>query len=204
MVKLAVRSIVSPQFMDARDFPIRTSGLNVFEMPLGGIIRVQGCTDDDAFRASVATSLGADLPSAERMSCSAESRIAWAGPNEYLCFCELEAEERLVFALTSALAGQFATVTLVSDSRIGFSFTGNDAHALIAKGCAIDMHPADFTVGRVVTTRFAGLHAMLMKPVADQHVVYFDIAYVEFVLKWIQDAAREFLEPAPDDSWTVR
>ncbi|MEB2543756.1 sarcosine oxidase subunit gamma [Burkholderia cenocepacia] len=196
MDKLIARSTVSQQFVDSNVFPIRADNLQISELPLAGIIRVQGRTADDAFRSQVASCLGADLPAAERTSVGADVRIAWTGPNEYLCFCALAAEEKHLSALTDALAGQFATVTLVSDSRVAFLVTGREAQAFISKGCSIDMNPASFPADRAVTTRFAGLPAMLMHRGGGDYVIYFDIGYVEFVVKWMLDAAEEFLEPA--------
>ncbi|MEX3982187.1 sarcosine oxidase subunit gamma [Paraburkholderia sp. EG287A] len=197
MDKLIARSTVAEQFADARVFPIRADGLQISELPLAGIIRVQGRTTHEAFRTQVTASLGVGVPTAERVSIGTDVRLAWAGPNEYLCFCALDAEEKLLSALTAALTGQFATVTLVSDSRIGFLIKGREAQAFISKGCSLDMYRESFPVNRVVTTRFAGLPAMLMHRSESEYAVYFDIGYAEFVLKWMLDAAAEFLEATP-------
>jgi len=196
MDRLVARSTVSPQFVGESAFPIRAGSLQISELPLAGIIRVQGRSADEAFRSGVAAALGLRLPEAEAISRGAGARLAWAGPNEYLCFCALADEDKCVSALTAALAGQFATVTLVSDSRVGFVVTGSNADALLSKGCSIDMHRVAFPAGRVVTTRFAGLPAVLMRREAGDYAIYFDVAYVEFILKWLLDAAEEFMASA--------
>lgn len=193
MDKLIARSTVTEQFADSVVFPIRADGLQISELPLAGIIRLQGRAQDEAFRSRVTASLGADIPSAERVSAGTDLRLAWAGPNEYLCLCTLDVEEKCLSALTAALVGQFATITLVSDSRLGFLIKGREAEAFISKGCSIDMHRESFPVNRVVTTRFGGLPAMLMHRSEGEYVIYFDIGYAEFVLKWMLDAAAEFL-----------
>lgn len=196
MDKLTPRTVVAPLYVPENIFPVRAPSLEISELPLAGIIRLQGRSDDVEFRESVSASLGIPLPPAERFSQNGDVRLAWAGPNEYLCLCPLETEEKYVSAVTEALAGQFATVTLYSDSRVGFRITGREAAAFVAKGCSIDSHPASFPAGRVVTTRFAGLPAMIMHRTEGEYVVYFDIGFVEFVLKWILDAAEEFRELA--------
>ncbi|MBN3786546.1 sarcosine oxidase subunit gamma family protein [Burkholderia sp. Ac-20353] len=194
MDKLIARTVVAPLYVSEQVFPIRAGSLQIFELPLAGIIRLQGRTDDPEFRASVSATVSVQLPLAETFSPGADVELAWVGPNEYLCFCPLDAEERTFSALTAALAGQFATATLYSDSRVCFLITGTDATAFLAKGCSIDMHPASFPVGRVVTTRFADLPAMVMHRNEGEFVVYFDVSYIEFALKWILDAAEEFIE----------
>lgn len=195
MDKLIARTTVSPDFFDDSIFPVRTTTLQIAELPLSGIIRIQGRSNDNAFRSGVVSALGVQLPEAERVSVAREVRLAWAGPNEYLCFCPLASEEHCVSTLTLALAGQFATVTVVSDSRVAFVVAGEDATAFLAKGCSIDTHPSSFLPGHVVTTRFAGLPAMLMHRENGEYVLYFDIGYTEFVVKWMLDAAEEFTEP---------
>lgn len=192
MDKLIARSTVSAQFIDPAVFPIRFDSLRITELPLGGIIRIQGAGNDAAFRSTVTNALGVTLPEPERSTSNGEVRLAWAGPNEFVCFCPLAEEEQYESRLTGAFAGQFATATLVSDSRVGFRIAGEDAASFISKGCAIDMHPERFDAGRALTTRFAGLPAMLMRDQDDGYAVYFDIGYIEFILKWIVDAAAEF------------
>lgn len=194
MDKLIARTKITPNFVGESEFPLRSARLHVSELPLAGIIRLQGETSNEAFRSGVQAALGVQLPVPERVSVTNEVRLAWAGPNEYLCFCPLGSEEKYESLLAGALAGQFAAVTLVSDSRVVFLVSGKDAAALMAKGCSIDMHPSTFAVGHVVTTRFAGLPAMLIHRDQGEYVLYFDIGYTEFMVKWLLEAAEEFTE----------
>lgn len=191
MDKLIPRTTISPNFVGEGVFPVRTPSLQVSELPLSGIIRVQG-SSDDAFRAGVASALGIQVPPHERLSAGDDVKLAWAGPNEYLCFCSLASEAKRESTLVGALRGQFATVTAVSDSRVAFLVTGDDAAAFVSKGCSIDMHRSSFAVGHVVTTRFAGLPTMLLHRDMGEYVLYFDTGYTEFVLKWLLEAAEEF------------
>jgi len=192
MDKLVTRSTVSSQFVDANIFPVHASSLQISELPLGGIIRIQGSSKDAAFRSAVKAALAVDVPPPENSTSSADVRLAWAGPNEFLCFCPLATEMKYEQRLSRALVGHFATVTLVSDSRLGLQITGTQAASFLSKGCAIDLHAASFGIGHTVTTRFAGLPAMLLRD-EDGYVIYFDIGYVEFLMKWVVDGAEEFL-----------
>jgi sarcosine oxidase, subunit gamma len=194
MDKLIARTTVSQNFFGEGVFPFRAEGLQISELPLAGIIRIQGNTADEAFSSAVVTALATPLPAPERVSATRDIRLAWAGPGECLCFCALESESSVESALNESLAGQFATVTLVSDSRVAFLVAGKEAPALLAQGCSIDTHPATFGVDNVVTTRFAGLPAMLMHRDQGEYVLYFDVGYTEFVVKWLLEAAEEFVD----------
>ena len=193
MDKLSARSTICQQFIEGKPFPVRCPSLEISELPLAGIIRLQGKGNDPLFQAAVSAALALSLPAPESVSGTGDVQIAWTGPNEWLCFCPLSKEESCLGALTDAVAGQFATVTLVSDSRIGLVVTGQDAAALLSKGCAIDLHPVAFPVGHVVTTRFAGLPSMLTGRSASAYVLYFDVGSTEYMLNWIIDAADEFV-----------
>jgi sarcosine oxidase, subunit gamma len=196
MDKLIARSTVFQDFVDPNSFPIAASALNISELPLGGIVRIQGRSSDPAFTEGVTSRLGVALPLPESLNRGDSGVLAWAGPNEYLWFCEQSAEDGFVSSLRDALAGVFANVTLVSDSRIGFLIKGPEARSFIAKGCSIDMHATAFAPRHVATTRFAGLPAMLLSREENEFVIYFDIGHAQYMLKWISDAAEEFLHTA--------
>jgi sarcosine oxidase, subunit gamma len=196
MDKLIARTTVHQDFVDSTRFPIAAHSLSISEQPLAGIVRIQGRTSDPGFVAGVTSALGLALPAPESLARGDFGVLAWAGPNEYLWFCDLSAEDGFVSSLNGALVGVFSSATLVSDSRIGFLVKGDEARSFVAKGCSIDMHAAAFGVGHVVTTRFAGLPAMLLSRDDDEFVIYFDIGHAQYMLKWITDAAEEFLHTA--------
>lgn len=191
MDKLIARSALSPQFIDANLFPVDFGDLQIAELPLAGIVRIQGFAGDAGFRAAVTQALGVAVPEPEASTSQGDIRLVWGGPHEFLCFCPL-AEEAQYRSRFTAVAGCFVTATVISDSRVGFRMTGREAASFIAKGCAIDMHSEQFKVGHSTSTRFASLPALVMRHDEDVYVVYFDVGYIEFILKWIVDAAAEF------------
>ena len=192
MDKLTARSTVTEQFAHGKPFPVTEPGFQLSELPLHGIIRVQGDAKNPAFQAALRTAHGMELPAAERVSEVGEARLAWAGPNEWLYFCSLETEDESFAALKRALADHFATVTCISDSRVSFIVTGPDAPDFLSKGCGIDLCSTLFRPGRVVTARFAGLPAMLMRRSEVVYVIYFDVGSAGYVLDWMLDAVDEF------------
>ncbi|PRD74619.1 hypothetical protein C6P74_26090 [Burkholderia multivorans] len=192
MVKLNARSTLSQEYVDKNVFPVQTPTLQITELPLSGILRIQGRQSDAAFVAAVEENLGVQLPAPERTDSRADVNVTWAGPNEYLCFCALEHEAQYESALKSALEGKFAVVTLVSDSLFGVRVSGSNAAAFIGQGCSIDMDPTNFPIGHSVTTRFASLPAILIHRARQEYILYVDIGYVEYMLKWLVAESNEY------------
>jgi sarcosine oxidase subunit gamma len=192
MLKLQARTTVTSQFVMGHTFPVDTPSLRVSEVPLHEIIRIQGGSESAPTRAIIESVLALNLPLPECSTQDKSKRLAWVGPNEWLVLCALEDEGGLFDELTRALADQFATVTLVSDSRVSFLVAGDVAADFVAKGCAIDLHVTAFPVGAVVTTRFAGLPAMLLHRDTLEYVLYFDVSMAGFLVDWLCDAAEEF------------
>jgi sarcosine oxidase, subunit gamma len=192
MVKLKARSTLAQEYVDKRVFPVQTPTLQIAELPLSGILRVQGRRSDTAFVSVVEGNLGVQLPEPSRTASNPDVTLTWAGPNEYLCFCALENEARYENALKTALEGLFAAVTLVSDSRFGVCISGSNAASFISQGCSIDMGTASFPVGHAVTTRFAGLPAILINRAQQEYHLYVDIGYVEYLLKWLAAESSEY------------
>jgi sarcosine oxidase, subunit gamma len=54
------------------------------------------------------------------------------------------------------------------------------------------MGAASFPVGNAVTTRFAGLPAILISRTKQEYHLYVDIGYVEYLLKWLVAESGEY------------
>ncbi|MEP6501704.1 MAG: sarcosine oxidase subunit gamma family protein [Betaproteobacteria bacterium] len=173
-------------------FPIDAKGLTVCEAPWHGVIRLQGSDRDAEFGRRAAGVLGLELPAACRSANQGELTAVWVSPNERLIFCPIAQEASLVTQLRQALAECFATVTLVTDSRVGYEIRGNQATEFLAKGCSLDLDPSVFATGSVAITRFATLNCMVYRERSNAYRLYFDISYQSFVLSWILDAAAEW------------
>jgi sarcosine oxidase, subunit gamma len=196
MANLNSRSSLAPEFLDATVFPVQTQTLQISELPLTGILRVQGRKSDSAFVSAVEDTLKLKLPAPSRTESQADIMLTWAGPNEYLCFCALDNETKHEEALKSALDGKFAAVTLVSDSRFGICISGTSAATFVSQSCSIDVDPATFPVGSAVTTRFANLPAILIHRTLQEYCVYFDIGFVEYMLRWLVAESNEYRHTA--------
>lgn len=192
MHNLQARLTVTSHLVTRRTFPIATPSLRLAEIPLHGLIRIQGDGKSSRLKAGIEAALGVALPLPERSTVNGTTRLVWVGPNEWLVLCALEDEATTLQNLTSNLANLFAAVTLVSDARVSFLASGSEAAHFLANGCGIDLDVKVFPVDAVVTTRFAGLPAMLLRRATFEYILYFDVSMAGFLVEWLADAAGEF------------
>lgn len=196
MPELTARTLTAAQWAPPGRFPVGAPNLSIEELPLAGIVRLQSRIDDPGWMARLAVVAGvAALPATGRCTVDAQADrfIAWSAPREWLAFCPLAEEANRLEAFEKLCDGSIAVATLISDSRVGFRATGTDAPALLAKGTALNLGTDVFPPGSAATTRFAGLAAIIVHRLPSEYLVYFDVAYSEFLMRWWLDAADEFL-----------
>lgn len=198
MSELSARTLAATAWAPPGRFPVATPNLSIDELPLAAIIRIQSRSADPEWAARLAIAAGLALPTAGR--CHADLQAgrfaAWSAPGEWLYCFPLDEETRLLEAVGRACDGHLAVATLISDSRVGFRAMGADAPALLATGTALNLDGDAFPPGSAATTRFAGLAGMVVHRRAGEYLIYFDVAYSEFLMRWWLDAVHEFLVPA--------
>ncbi|XHO03486.1 hypothetical protein ACEQUB_00346 [Ralstonia syzygii] len=192
MANLIARTFVTETWTKPAALPVHTPSLAIHELPLAGIIRIQGSANDSQVIAAIQTATGLTVPLTERYVEADRDILARVGPNEWLLFTDLAVEERALQALQRNFGDVFANATLVSDSRIALAVAGDAAPDFLAKGCALDFHPTAFPPGTLASTRFAGLPAAILHRTLNHYVIYFDVALAEFVVSWLVDASKEF------------
>ena len=141
--------------------------------------------------AAVAKVLGAELPTTPCTYVSAGPvDLLWLGPDEWLLLAPPETEG-LGPALVAAIAPDFGTVTDVSAQRTTFDLTGPDVRDVLARGCAIDLHPRAAPTGTCVQTLLAQAGVILQVRDADAPVVRLLVrsSYAPYLTAWLADAA---------------
>lgn len=144
--------------------------------------------------------------------------LLWQGPDESLVVAPDEVEvpaglqqERdpadgalpsmstgpLAVALAEAFveAGAPGQAVDLSANRTTIELTGPSARAVLDKGCALDLHPREFPVGRAVSTVLAHVPVILWRTGEDEWRVMPRASFAEHVARWLMDAMREFAAP---------
>jgi methylglutamate dehydrogenase subunit D len=131
----------------------------------------------------------ADRPAATRMP--GVPPLLQVGPQRWLVIDRRDRLESLSASLATGMEG--FVVTDLSQARTVLRIGGGKARDVLAKGCALDLHPGVFPVGSCTATSVVGLAAVLVAvddaPTYDLHVAR---TYGQYVWEWICEAAAEY------------
>jgi sarcosine oxidase subunit gamma len=167
-----------------------SAGLRVQEVAHIGKINIRGTK---AFAKVIWNHTGCEFPPANNMVSSAGARhIVWLGPDEALLLCEAGMERDLRRKISDDLAGQHFAATNVTDALCVLQVEGPDVRAVLAKGCALDLHPKKFIPGQCAQTMLA--HAGVTMIATDENcfLLICRTSFAAYTLDWLQDAALEF------------
>ena len=141
----------------------------------------------------VKSAIGCAFPTAaNRFSSAGERHVVWLGPDEFLIICEADKDAELASTLESTLNTQHCAVTNITDALAAFHLKGAAVRKVLAKGCAIDLHPGSFTSGDAAQTLLSHA-AVTMLAVADNElIVICRTSFAPYLHDWLLDAALEY------------
>jgi sarcosine oxidase, subunit gamma len=120
--------------------------------------------------------------------------VIWFGPQEWLVTSIERAGESLEAQLREAVSGHGGVAVDVSAQRTTVRLGGPHARALLAKGCSIDLHPAQFGAGAAAQTTL-GLAGVVLMSLSDNGTDYRILvrsSFACYLAEWLLDAAEEF------------
>ena len=95
-----------------------------------------------------------------------QTQISWNGPNSWMIVCSDQQSKRNEGELLATLkhaVGNFAAVVDQSHGRCGLRISGARAPLVLAKVCALDLHPKVFRSGHCALTSIAHMNASIIK-----------------------------------------
>jgi sarcosine oxidase subunit gamma len=172
----------------------RGAAPRIEEKPFRGYINLRGRAGDTRFLAAVLKVLGCEPPTAPNTVIeSGEYRVYWLGPDEWLIVTPAGRQGELREALLKALQGVFSAVVDNSSGLTMIHVSGDNAAALLATDCPLDLHPREFRPGQCAQTRLAKA-TMTLAPLdgAPGFEVIIRRSFADYLLLWLQDAAIAF------------
>jgi sarcosine oxidase, subunit gamma len=145
--------------------------------------------------AAAAERLGVDLPTVPNTWVATDSgRAAWLGPDEWLLTSTAEAPEELEARVRAAVVPLGGSAADVSAQRITLRLTGERVRDVLARGCAIDLHPRVFGEGSSAQTTLglAGVVLLALSDTGDDYLVLVRSSFAGYLAEWLLDAALEF------------
>jgi sarcosine oxidase, subunit gamma len=140
----------------------------------------------------------------------------WLGPDEWLLTSTAEAPEELEARVRAAVVPLGGSAANVSAQRIILRLTGERVRDVLAKGCAIDLHPRVFGCDRSgydastprsarggrpapyqgssaqTTLGRAGVVLLALGDAGDDYLVFVRSSFAGYLADWLLDAALEF------------
>ena len=136
--------------------------------------------------------VGTGLPTEPNtFAVSGNRLVIWLGPDEWLILAEDGAAESIVAILDIPEAGHVA-VTNVSDAYGGIIMAGPHCRDVLAKHCALDLHPSSFSPGTARQTLLSRAAATLMCLEENRFRILGKSSYMRYILELVQDAALEY------------
>lgn len=149
------------------------------------MIDLRGDPRHAEFLASARAALEMELPLAPNTTAAGPGgTVLWLGPDQWLLVGERYSE-------TLPIAGGF--LTDVSHGRAGVRVSGTHVRDVLAKSCALDLHPRVFAVGRCAQTSIARVSVLLhCTGGGTDFELYCARSYAGHVWHWLTEASGEF------------
>lgn len=167
-------------------------GVIITDLGLTDKINLRTRSDNSRVREALKHVVGTDLPTEYNSFNSAGRRsIIWLGPDEWLIVGENGSSERIIAALDKPQVEHIAVVD-VSDAFGMLSLEGVHARDVLAKHCAIDFHPSQFTKGRAVQSLMAHAGVVIVCAEIDRFIIIGRSSFMPYLLDLMVDASLEY------------
>lgn len=133
---------------------------------------------------AVSAVLGVALPEVSRWSATASGgTVLWLGPDEWLLLDASGVSE-------SSLRDAGAVVVEQSGQRVSV-LIGGDAPGLLAKGTALDLHPAAFPVGSALQSFLGQTIVVFLARSGGEVEILVRSSFARYLGDWLLDAVRD-------------
>lgn len=171
---------------------LAAEGVSLRELPFLAQINLRG-RPDKRFTVLIEATLGCPLPLLPNTVREGNSlSVLWLGPDEWLVVGPADTEWQIEGVLNDALAGVHASVVDVSASRTVLELSGPKAREVLAKGCALDLHPRSFGPGRCAQTLLAKAQIILRQTADDPvYQLFVRSSFARYLAAWLDDAMMD-------------
>jgi heterotetrameric sarcosine oxidase gamma subunit len=131
------------------------------------------------------------LPSVRESTGKGAIAFHWCGVDQYYAIAEGKAEGELYRDLKARLEG-LASCSDQSHGRVILRVSGPKAHALLAKGAPVDLHPSAFGPGKSAVTQMAHVGVHLIQTGKDTFELSVFRGFSENFWEWLTEQAEEY------------
>lgn len=156
-----------------------------------GKVNLRGDAHGGPFAGIVRGVLGVGLPTAPNTTVShGDFTVFWLGPDEWLIHTPEDGQGDLVERLRAALGAVHSAVTDVTDYYVVIELRGAACRDVMARGCALDLHPRSFRTGHCAQSHFSRA-SVLIHRVSDTGMdVQVRWTYARYLWMYMSEAAE--------------
>jgi sarcosine oxidase, subunit gamma len=139
--------------------------------------------------------LGVELPTtASTYAKNGDTTVIWQGPDEWLVTGTALAGPELEARLREAVAPHGGAAIDVSGQRTTLRLSGPHSRDVLAKGCALDLHPRVFGEGTAAETMLgqAGVILLAVDGSGADYRILIRSSFARYLADWLLDAAEEY------------
>jgi sarcosine oxidase subunit gamma len=144
---------------------------------------------------SAADLIGVELPTtASSYAKNGDTTVIWLGPHEWLVTGTALAGPELEARLREAVAPHGGAAVDVSGQRTTLRLSGSHSRDVLAKGCALDLHPQACAEGTAAETMLGqtGVILLAVNGSGDDYRILVRSSFARYLADWLLDAAEEY------------
>jgi sarcosine oxidase, subunit gamma len=145
--------------------------------------------------AAAAELLGVVLPTAaSTYAKSGDTTVIWLGPDEWLVTGTALSGPELEARMREAVVPHGGAAVDVSGQRTTLRLRGSHSRDVLAKGCALDLHPRVFGEGAAAETLLgqAGVILLAADGSGADYRILVRSSFARYLADWLLDAAQEY------------
>lgn len=156
-------------------------------------INLRGNPRDSGFVENAQEALAQSLPLEANRMTNSNLQIYWLGPDEWMIVTAEENRAPLLKKLEEALARDICAVNDLSGGQVALKLSGVSARNILAKGCTLDLHPAEFAVGDCAQSGLAKCTVVIgLLDDAPTFSIIVRSSYSDYLLRWLRIAGTDW------------
>lgn len=148
--------------------------------------------------------LGCPLPAGVgEVTGAGERHVLWLAPDEFLTWSPDGSLDPGAAAdeLAAAVGADRGQAVDVSANRTTLELSGPRAASVIAKSCALDLHPRAWPAGRAYSTTLGRVPVVIWRVEEASFRILPRSSFAEHLVGWLVDGMTEFADPAGAALW---
>ncbi|MEZ5444609.1 MAG: sarcosine oxidase subunit gamma family protein [Gammaproteobacteria bacterium] len=166
--------------------------LQIEEVPGLHYVNLRGDPAAPNVAGAVSDVLKIELPQQPNtLGASETAKVFWLGPEEWLLVSLSQSAAEIVSGLRLSLGGVHSAVTDVTSGYTTIRLRGASGRDVLAKGCALDLHPRVFGDGQCAQTLIAKAPVLIEAlPATQAYELIVRRSFADYLWHWLHDASR--------------